>query len=66
MVDIEKIVMSVRKEGEDNVRVTFSDLTEKVYRKQDWRMLMGKGRQFLLEDKNLDVDFINELSIEKT
>jgi len=66
MVDIEKIVMSVRKEGEDDVRVTFSDLTEKVYRKHDWRMLMGKGRQFLLEDKNLDVDFINELSLEKT
>ena len=66
MVDIEKIVMSVRKEGEDHARVTFSDMTEKVYRMQDWRMLMGKGRQFLLEDKDLDVDFINELSIEKT
>ena len=66
MVDIEKIVMSVRKEGEDHVRVTFSDMTEKVYRKQDWRKLMGKGLQFLLEDKYLDLDFINELSIEKT
>ena len=48
------------------MRVTISDMTEKVYRKQDCRMLMGKGRQFLLEDKDLDVDFINELSIEKT
>ena len=66
MVDIEKIVMSVRKEGEDHVRVTFSDMTEKVYRKQDWRMLMSKGRQFLLEDQDLDVDFINQRSIEKT
>ncbi len=65
MDKIEKIVAAVRKEGEDHVRVTFTDMTDKVYRKQDWQMLVGKGKQFLLDDKDLDIDFINELSIEK-
>jgi hypothetical protein len=66
MDKIEKIVAAVRKEGEDYVRVTFTDMTDKVYRKQDWQMLVGKGKQFLLDDKDLDIDFINELLIEKT
>ena len=66
MDKIEKIVAAVRKEGEDHVRVTFTDMTDKVYRKQDWQMLVGKGKQFLLDDKDLDIDFINELLIEKT
>tara|TARA_R100001443_G_scaffold108491_1_gene118981 strand:- start:635 stop:835 length:201 start_codon:yes stop_codon:yes gene_type:complete len=66
MDKIEKIVAAVRKEGEDHVRVTFTDMTDKVYRKQDWQMLVGKGKQFLLDDKNVDIDFINELLIEKT
>ena len=66
MTKIEKIVAAVRKEGEEHVRVTFTDLTDKVYRKKDWQMLVGKRRQFLLEDKNLDIDFVNELSLEKT
>ena len=66
MDKIEKIVAAVRKEGEDHVRVTFTDMTDKVYRKQDWQMLVGKGKQFLLEDKDLDIDFVNELLIEKT
>ena len=65
MDKIEKILAAVRKEGEDHVRVTFTDMTDKVYRKQDWQMLVGKGKQFLLDDKDLDIDFINELSIEK-
>ena len=65
MDKIEKIVAAVRKEGEDHVRVTFTDMTDKVYRKQDWQMLVGKGKQFLLDDKDLDIDFINELLIEK-
>ena len=65
MDKIEKIVAAVRKEGEDHVRVTFTDMTDKVYRKQDWQMLVGKGKQFLLDDKDIDIDFINELSIEK-
>tara|TARA_R100001082_G_scaffold23207_1_gene11243 strand:+ start:242 stop:442 length:201 start_codon:yes stop_codon:yes gene_type:complete len=66
MDKIEKIVAAVRKEGEDHVRVTFTDMTDKVYRKQDWQMLVGKGKQFLLDDKDLDIDFVNDLSIEKT
>ena len=33
MTKIEKIVAAVRKEGEEHVRVTFTDLTDKVYRK---------------------------------
>ncbi len=66
MDKIEKIVAAVRKEGEDHVRVTFTDTTDKVYRKQDWQMLVGKGKQFLLDDKDLDIDFVNELLIEKT
>ena len=66
MDNIEKIVAAVRKEGEDHVRVTFTDMTDKVYRKQDWQMLVGKGKQFLLDDKDLDIDFVNELLIEKT
>jgi|TARA_A100001515_G_scaffold133480_1_gene122727 hypothetical protein len=66
MDKIEKIVAAVRKEGEDHVRVTFTDMTDKVYRKQDWQMLVGKGKQFLLDDKDLDIDFVNELLIEKT
>ena len=65
MDKIEKIVAAVRKEGEDHVRVTFTDMTDKVYRKQDWQMLVGKGKQFLLDDKDLHIDFINELLIEK-
>ena len=63
MDKIEKIVAAVRKEGEDHVRVTFTDMTDKVYRKQDWQMLVGKGKQFLLDDKDLDIDFVNELLI---
>ncbi len=66
MDKIEKIVAAVRKEGEDYVRVTFTDMTDKWYRKQDWQMLVGKGKQFLLDDKDLDIDFVNELLIEKT
>ena len=66
MDKIEKIVAAVRKEGEDHVRVTFTDMIDKVYRKQDWQMLVGKGKQFLLDDKDLDIDFVNELLIEKT
>ena len=66
MDKIEKIVAAVRKEGEDHVRVTFTDMTDKVYRKQDWQTLVGKGKQFLLDDKDLDIDFVNELLIEKT
>ena len=66
MDNIEKIVAAVRKEGEDHVRVTFTDMTDKIYRKQDWQMLVGKGKQFLLDDKDLDIDFVNELLIEKT
>ena len=46
MDKIEKIVAAVRKEGEDHVRVTFTDMTDKVYRKQDWQMLVGKGKHF--------------------
>jgi hypothetical protein len=66
MVNVEKLVAAVRKEGEDHVRVTFTDLTDKVYRKQDWQMLVGKGKQFLLEENNLNIDFVNDLTIEKT